>query len=533
MKRVVSLFIAVVALALPLILGGCKPDSSPQQSGPEFKVLAGSENKTLEPVLQEFARQNGVNLKITYKGSVDIMLELEKGKSSQYDAILPADRIWIELGDKQHVVKNVQSIYRSPVIFGVKRSVAQRLGWIGKDVTVADILAAAKAGKLRYMMTSATQSNSGAAAYIGYLYAFAGNPDVLSISDLRNPKVADQTKQILGSVNRTSGSSGWLKDLFLDQYDVFDAMVNYEAVVIETNQVLQQQGREPLYAVYPKDGLSIADAPLGYISKGDAAKDAAFQKLETYLTSAAVQDQLKALGRRTGLGVSVANADPRVFDPALGFDTTRILQPITMPPAEVIQEALMLYQTAFRKPSLTVFVLDFSGSMQGTAEQNLKSAMRTLLDQQVASRYMLQQTPKDITIVIPFDGQPRGVTTVKGNKEEDLQGLIGWVQQQSANGGTDFYRPVAQALGEIAKYDYENYNTSIIVMSDGRSEGSIQTYIDERSRLAIGGVPIYSIAFGDADTSQMKKLATESAGKVFDGKTDLISAFREAKGYNN
>lgn len=45
---------------------------------------------------------------------------------------------------------------------------------------------------------------------------------------------------------------------------------------------------------------------------------------------------------------------------------------------------------------------------------------------------------------------------MKGNKEEDLQGLIGWVQQQSANGGTDFYRPVAQAFGEIAKYDYEN-----------------------------------------------------------------------------
>ena len=27
------------------------------------------------------------------------------------------------------------------------------------------------------MMTSATQSNSGASAYMGYLYAFAGDPD--------------------------------------------------------------------------------------------------------------------------------------------------------------------------------------------------------------------------------------------------------------------------------------------------------------------------------------------------------------------
>ena len=33
-------------------------------------------------------------------------------------------------------------------------------------------------------------------------------------------------------------------------------MVNYESVVIETNQELLKEGREPLYAIYPVDGLA-------------------------------------------------------------------------------------------------------------------------------------------------------------------------------------------------------------------------------------------------------------------------------------
>ena len=160
------------------------------------------------------------------------------GPTIPYDAVWPANSMWISLGDTQRVVKDQQSIMRSPVVFGVKKSVAQRLGWIGRDVRVQDILDAAESGKLTFMMTSATQSNSGSSAYLGYLYAFAGNPDILTSEDLQNPEVQDKVKRILGQVDRSSGSSGWLKTLFLDKYNDYDAMVNYEAIIIETNQEL-------------------------------------------------------------------------------------------------------------------------------------------------------------------------------------------------------------------------------------------------------------------------------------------------------
>ncbi|MFA6211500.1 MAG: substrate-binding domain-containing protein [Candidatus Obscuribacterales bacterium] len=535
-KRLLTTALVVASL---FGLAGCKDDSNSNKTNqtqvsnaPVIRLLSGSENKSIEPILQEAARQAGATLQVEYKGSVDIELELQKGKSIDYDAVMPADRMWITLGDQQKVVKNIESIYRSPVVLGVKKSVAERLGWTKGNVTVSDILKASQSGKLRFMMTSATQSNSGAASYFGFLYAFAGSPDVLSDADLAKPEVAAKVKSILKGVNRTAGSSGWLKDLFVLKYDYFDAMFNYESMLIETNQTLAQQGKEPLFAVYPVDGLAIADAPLGYVNKGDATKEAIFLKIQAYMTSADVQKQLIASGRRAGLGINLDPATSPAFNSALGFDVSRVLSPINMPSSEVIQKALTLYQTAFRKPSLTIYVLDFSGSMQGRGVEDLKSGMRVVLDQSLAEKYLLQSSPDDVTIVIPFDASMRGVKTVKGNDPTALNDLWAWINSQDADGGTDFYTPASAALKEIKKYDHEKYSTAIILMTDGQSEGSFEAYKQNAVTAALTGVPVYSIMFGAADPSQLTNMATFSSGKVFDAKKDLIKAFREAKGYN-
>lgn len=45
----------------------------------------------------------------------------------------------------------------------------------------------------------------------------------------------------------------------------YDAMVNYESLIIAANRELTAAGREPLYAVYPYDGLTVADSPLAYV----------------------------------------------------------------------------------------------------------------------------------------------------------------------------------------------------------------------------------------------------------------------------
>ena len=379
----------LVAAAAAVLLSGCAAPT-------RFVVLSGSENQTFEPLLKEFSGRSGVDVQMKYTGSVDIMLELQKGAAA-YDAVWPANGLWISLGDTSRKVKLAQSIMTSPVVFGIRKSVARDLGFIGKDVHVRDILAAIEKKKLSFAMTSASQSNSGASAYLGFLYALLGNPDVLTLDDLAKPALKRDIRTLLSGINRSSGSSGWLKDLFLSSN--YDAMVNYESVIIETNQALVGSGREPLYVVYPVDGIVMADSPLGYINNGDQKKEDAFRKLQAFLISADTQKKIAALGRRTGIGGVAEAFDKTVFNPEWGIDTARILSPIRLPAADVILQALTLYQTEFRKPSFTIYCLDYSGSMAGGGSDQVKAAMGLLLDSEKSREYLLQPGPDDVTVV--------------------------------------------------------------------------------------------------------------------------------------
>jgi Ca-activated chloride channel family protein len=532
------------ALAL-LVLLGCGRESPPESTaatppgsasrGVSLAIVAGSENKSLEPLVQEFARRNDLAITMTYMGSVEIGQELSKGPQCPFDAVWPAASLWIELFDAAKITRDSESIMRTPVVFAVKKSVAQSLGWIGKEVRVMDLLEAAEARKLRFAMTSATQSNSGASAYLGFLTALAGHPEVLTSEHLQGNEARALIKRFLGTVNRSAGSSGFLKDLMVERYDRLDAMVNYEAMMIEANQALVAQGREPLYAIYPTDGLTIADSPLALVNKGDTAKEQAFKKLQQHLLSPDVQRQIQAQGRRTGLvGLGAETADPRVFNPDWGVDLNRVLTPVRMPGAPVIREALELYQIAFRKPSCTFFVLDFSGSMRGKGEEQVKQAMQILLDPAIAKRNLLQLTPDDVTVVMPYSENVVAEWLVQGNDPRALDDLLAKIEGQGPMSSTFTHRALLTALDRAKTYaSTGKYHTSIILMSDGEAGDRLEEFFRTVDQQRIGrDIPIYTVLFGQAKERDMKALADGMAGKMFDGRTDMARAFREAKGYN-
>jgi Ca-activated chloride channel family protein len=503
--------------------------------GGGLSIVSGSENKTLEPLLQEFARRNGARIDVSYLGSVEIGHEIARGTQCSFDSVWPAASLWIDLFDEAKVTRSAQSIMRTPVVFALKRSVAESLGWVGKDVHVMDILNAAQARKIRFAMTSATQSNSGASAYLGFLNAFAGSPEVLTSEELKGNKARELIKKFLGSVNRSSGSSGFLKDLMVERYELLDGMVNYEAMVIEANQALVAQGRESLYVIYPVDALTIADSPLAFVNKGDAAKEKLFKDLQQYLLSPEAQKKIQALGRRTGLvGMGSDSADPRVFNKDWGIDLERMIAPVRMPSGPVIREALELYQIAFRKPSCTVFVLDFSGSMRGAGEAQVKEAMRTLLTPSIASKYLLQLSPADMTVVMPYSDRVAAQWVVEGNNPKDLDDLMQKIENQNPMAGTMTHAAMLQALTKAKEYaSTGKYHTSVILMSDGEATDSLEDFLTTVERQRIGrDIPIYTVLFGDAKEKDMKKLAQSMAGRMFDGRKDMARAFREAKGYN-
>ena len=528
-------------LAFALLLTGCagspgeaKTEEKERDASAEImkadgtiRILSGSENEELEAVIDECSQATGVEIEMDYKGSVDIMRELESG-AKEYDAVWPASSIWLSMGDVNHLVKHSQSISMTPVVFGIRDSLAEELGFKEKDVSVKDILAAIQDGKMSFCMTSATQSNSGASAYIGFLYALLGKQEGMTVGDLQGERLRDDITGLLGGVERSSGSSDWLKDLFLKED--YDAMVNYECLIIDANRQLESEGKEPLYIVYPYDGLSIADSPLGYVDHGDSQKEEAFQAVQQYLLSKEAQSEIEATGRRISAnGVSDENKD--VFNEEWGVDTERILSPIQMPDADVLMEALNLYQTSFKKPSLNIYCLDFSGSMEGTGEAQLKDAMSQILLQENASRNFLQANAGEVNEVIFFDNTILDIERAADDSDEALAQLYQKVADFQIAGGTDIYNAAAQALAEASSYDLEKYTPAIILMTDGVSDYNYRTFQNAWDTLGID-VPVFSITFGAADPTQLEELAEATGGRVFDGTQDLTEAFRSVKGYN-
>ncbi len=536
-------YLLVILLAFCFILTSCgdKEDIKTTPAGPSdaitapgnrttLKIISGSENRELAPILQKFSEEKKINLEMVYAGSLDIMRELEKD-TTPYNAVWPASSLWISLGDKNHRVKHLKTTSITPVIFGIKKSLAQSLGFMRDDVKMADILEAIKSGKLKFSMTSATQSNSGASAYLSFLSALSGSPDVLTMENLENPDVQEGIKSLLSGIDRSSGSSEWLKTLFL-QGD-FDAMVNYESLIITTDQELVKAGKEPLYAVYPVDGLAISDSPLGYVSgtKEDEESEKAFLELQNYLSDPTVQSEIQKTGRRTGYeGVSEENKS--VFNPEWGFKPDRILSPIKTPQAEVIFRALELYQTQFRKPSLNIYCLDYSGSMSGEGNRQLEEAMKELLIQENAKKNLLQASAGEENVIIFFDDNIMKIVKASGNGAE-TENLYREVESMSPEGGTDIYGAAVKALETGAGYDLSKYTPAVILMTDGRHNGggNMQKLKNFYNSMVVK-IPVFSIMFGDADEKELTEISKLTGGRVFDGRRDLIDAFRKVKGYN-
>ena len=527
-KEKKKIIIVTLLAAFVLALAGCGSNQIGKKKE-TIRILSGSENKVLENILTECSKETGVEIEMTYKGSVDIMNTLKDG-ATEYDAVWPASSLWISLGDTQHLVKYDTSVSISPVVFGIRSSLAKKLGFVDHEVSVSDILDAINQKKLTFCMTSATQSNSGASAYIGFLYALLGKTEALTEEDLDQKQLKEDITSLLSGVDRSSGSSDWLKEMFLA--GDFDAMVNYECLIIDANKQLEKEGRETLYVVYPYDGLSIADSPLGYVDHGNADKQEAFLAIQEYLLSDKIQEAIQQTGRRTGYK-GVPEEDKKYFHSEWGVDTDRVLSPITMPSEKVLMKALNLYQTSFRKPSLNVYCLDFSGSMSGEGNSQLVAAMEQILIQKNAEKNLLQAEEDEINIVITFDDTILHVYQLDDAKPESLEELYESIKEEEIGGGTDMYLAAEEALELItSNYQIKDFTPAIILMTDGESGDINREEFIRHYRSLDADVPVFSIMFGNADSSQLDELAEITNARVFDGREDLISAFRSVKGYN-
>ena len=112
--------------------------------------------------------------------------------------------------------------------------------------------------------------------------ANVGSRTVLDVLDaeqehLDNPQLQQDLISVFSGVNRSSGSEEFLEEMFLNGQ--YEAVITYESSLINMNKKLVEQGKEPLYIIYTKDGVSLSDAPFAYIDHKNKEKSDTFNDL--------------------------------------------------------------------------------------------------------------------------------------------------------------------------------------------------------------------------------------------------------------
>lgn len=489
-----------------------------------FSLITTPENKVLENIINKHARKMAIDINITYADNLDIVDKLNSGE--KYDAVWASNSIWLDMLDSNKVsTSDSKSTSVTPIVIGIKYGKAKELDLINRQVKMKDILSLIKSGKLKFSMANPITTNSGAASYLNILSTLAGNPDVLTSNHLKNKDLQADLKSFFTGLVRTSGDEDFLNKSFVD--GDYDAAITYESSIININKELVKNKKEALYVIYPVDGVSICDSPLVYINNHNDRKKKIFNDLQSFILSDEGQDALLNLGRRTWYGGVTDKAPADIFNKSWGIDTTKYISPIKYPSESVIKEALILYQTKLKKPVHVVFCLDYSGSMYGEGMAKLQEAMEYILSDE-AKKSMIQFTGEDIIDVIAFGSH----VNILGNSKGDATNkLLEKIKDFDFDGATSLYPAATKAIELLAK-ESSDYNTSVILMTDG--EGNIGTFkdLEETYKKYNREIPIYSITFGDASVEQLNNMAKLSNGKVFDGRYDLTTAFKTVRGYN-
>lgn len=509
----------LVAVAGALALSACEPAPPDDFAGRPYtlKVLASAELDDLRGVLGDAAKATGVTVQLTPSTSLAIARDVADGKADDQHAVWVASNRYLSAYPAaQTKIDQSLLVMSSPVVLGVRTSVADRLGWReNTSVSWTDIARAAAAHQFTFGMSNPATSNSGMSALVGVATAVAGDGGAL-----QQPQVAlaaPRLREFFGAQSLKAGSSKELGDLYVRRSGpATDALVDYESELIRMNRTGSLS--EPLRLIYPSEGVATADYTLNsLVSAPKEARDA-FARLTGYLRTADVQERImKATHRRPITPDVLAKADfpaPQSFE--LPFPDRR----------EVLDDLVSAYYGTLRRPARTVYVLDTSGSMADFGRLDALKQALTDLTRANSGPGASFQTREQVTFV-PFGsnvGAPSTFDVPPDQPRPVLDQVSDYVQNLSASGDTALYDALIESYRTVERLAAQDNDriTTIVLLTDGEwnkgADAEAFTAFHRSLRQEIKAVPVFPIRYGDANNAAMDAIAGLTGGQVFDGR---------------
>lgn len=151
-------------------------------------------------------------------------------------------------------------------------------------------------------------------------------------------------------------------------------------------------------------------------------------------------------------------------------------------------------------------VLDTSGSMGGAKLQNLKQAVRWVID---------HLSPQDTIAITLFDDEVHPL--VPSTQVGDRKALIAQVDAIKEAGGTAMSKGLEVGLGEALKGQGQGVVSRIVLLTDGQTWGDSELCVELATRAGASGIPVTALGVGaeeDWSIELLDGIASESGGNV-------------------
>src|SRR3984893_3709075 len=555
-----------VATAFALLLTGALAIEGRQPSGPDCLsvVAASSEDKStlLSQIAAEYQRTRPsldgscVRIRVERVASGQAEQALAGGwNESTYgprpDGWPPPATTWALLlsrdlanrGQGDLVPPGVASLFKSPLVIGMPKPMADALGWPGKEIGWSDILDLARGrvgwsrfgepkwGAFQLGKTNPTISTSGLHALIGTYFAASGHSSDLTAAGLEDPAVVDFVRQVETSVVHYGDSVSTFL-LNLQAADDANAALSYvSAIAMEEKEVWDynrgnpradpaQYGahlppRVPLVAIYPKEGSLAADHPYVILRASwvTDSKRRAAQAFLNYLEAPAQQLRFQGVGFRDQFGRAGSEISPRN-----GLQPDRPSAYLQPPAAAVIQQ-MQQHWKDLRKRAKILLLLDTSSSTSVGDAHSLQGSLAAELSELAADDQIASwEFNSNVTGSAPYR-QVLGFAPVSVNGSP----IVAEVAALRPTGKpADLNHAVLAAVDAMRQAADPTRINAVVVVTNGRSTSpgdlDLSGLLRElQAASESAGVHVFTVAYGARpDTLALGLMARASRGATYD-----------------
>ncbi len=420
-----------------------------------------------ESPASELADGSRVELNLIADSSLQASTKISSGKvkihgwlSPSFSLVNFANLKRTNLGPQQ---TNCSQLFATPLLIASTEGKLEKLGIKGNEFSWKDIFSLTPSGGPAktipvFNQTSPLGSDSGLAALIQFLYIATDFPSNLERAALDIPATINKLRAIQSGVSGyTYFDKTLLSQLGSSRQNKIDLSVTTEQEIALFNQERIKAGLEPMLALYPTEGSVWLDYNF-CMSDADwltPAHKRALEQFVEYLKQPALQQIAVGAGLRPAAG-AVPLTPP--LTPQFKIDINKgshAMLPVT---GEVIERLTLLWPELL-KPSAITFVLDTSGSMEGTSLRLGKTHFRnTIASTQARDKKSLISAASMVTVQSEFTN--------------DGAVVIPQLDKLRAQGGSSIYDAILKAI-TLAKNDsLTQYRRTVIVFTDGGDKNS-------------------------------------------------------------